>query len=506
MRKTLLFILVILLTASLSAACTGSGATDSGASSGRTSLRYAASDFFMMNDPHYQYRSVDNLVSSMVYEPLMYFDNFGNFEPRVSTSYEVSDDGLVYTIHLRHGVKFHSGGEMKASDVLFSIERAKKAPTMQINTEPIAKVEAPDDYTVVITLKEINPMFHSLCNFGIMSEEAGKDLAPGFFGANVGTGAWLLTEFKGDEKIAFKRNEDWYMPLPEVETLEVYAVTDVNTMIMAFEAGDLDFIGVTAAEYERLANTGKYTMYSNPYYHTTFINFNEKVPPFDNVLVRKAFNYAINQEDVMRGAMKGLADRAYYIGNRYYITYLPDPASGLFETYPYDPAKARELLAEAGYPDGLHIDEPTMVLPIQHYITANEIMQQQLAEAGIYIEIAMGDPSTHYSDHVNGNYHFGMQGWDWIVSDWYWTERIFSTGGIGDANMTFYSNPVVDELYEKARHTADQEKRVEYFTEIIRILSEDAVIVPLYHRHVCYAWNKNLNADPNRPISEWHWN
>jgi ABC-type transport system substrate-binding protein len=272
---------------------------------------------------------------------------------------------------------------------------------------------------------------------------------------------------------------------------------------MAFENGDLDYVSIPAAEWERIKGLDKWTTLQYPSFHTSYMNMNHTKAPFDDVRVRQAFNYAVNKDDVALAAKEGLADVAAYVGNPTYITYLPDPST--VETYPYNPERARELLAEAGYGDGLTLSEPITTLAGSHFQIATEVIQQQLAEVGVTCEIVPADPSTFAADQVSGNYLFSIMGWSWTTPDWYIYERIFSTGGIGDSNMCFYSNPTVDELFKKASSTADQPTRHEAFAEIIRIVSEDAVMIPLYWQHNTLAWDKGLYADPNIVISDWYW-
>lgn len=528
MKKLLALILSSLLLVSLLAACspnegtptdqttpteattgTAAGSTEATTAppppetSSKNTIRLSAVETFTMIDPHFNTRAVDNGLAGQIFESFFFITNKGELEPRLALSFDVSEDGLTYTYHLRQGVKFHSGGEMTSKDVLFSIERAKTAPAMLTNTSSFSGVAAPDDYTIVFTLDAVNPIFPFLANIYIMSEDAGKDLPDGFSEGDCGTGPYCITSFRGDEKVVMTRFDDWYLPLPKIEIQERYYIVDQTTALMAFENGDIDYIGVAAADWERISSSGQHTTLQYPSAHTSYMNFNHTKKPFDDVRVRQAFNYAVNREDVALAAKEGLADVAYYVGNPYYITYLPDPSE--IETYPYNPEKAKELLAEAGYPDGLTLDEPITTLGGTHFQLACEVIQQQLADVGVTCEIVPADPSTFSADQVSGNYLFSIMGWSWSIPDWYIYERLFSTGGIGDSNMCFYSNPVVDDLFKQAGSTPKQEDRHKAFAEIIKIISDDAVMIPLYWQHTTLAWDLDLYADPLRPVSEWYW-
>jgi peptide/nickel transport system substrate-binding protein len=418
---------------------------------------------------------------------------------------------MIFTYHLRENVPFHCGHILTAADAVFSFERALTAAPMNAVVWAVENVEAIDDLTVQITLNDIDPMFHLNGNIAIMCHICGADVQPGFYYPNIGTGSYMVTDWGAGRRVVMDRFEDWHYQhvrgsLPQIERQIRYVVADQTTMRIAFEAGDIDYLGVPAVDWDHIVNTGNFTTFTQQSWHTTYLVFNQMREPFDDVRIRQAINYAINPADVMLAAIDGRGDVAYMLGNPYYITHLSDLTTDpAFNRYDFNPERARELLAEAGFPDGLVLEYPLGTPPGGHLQTAVEVIQQQLAEVGITVSIEVGDNATYWQDLNLGNFFFAIAGWSWTTSDAFWLQRRFSTGGIGDVNSAHYSNPEVDEYFTIASTTMNQEVRREAFRNAMTIVSQDAVIVPLYYQFALIAWHPNLQANPNRPVFEWYW-
>jgi len=478
----------------------------------RTTFRISTIEEITMIDPHYNTRAVDNTVAWQIFEGFNFVDVRGELEPRLASSFEQSADGMTFTYHLRENAAFHCGHILSADDVLFSFARAKEAPPMQINVASVDTVEAIDNLTVAITLSQVDPMFRINGNIAIMCHICGADVEPGFNYPSIGTGPYMIGEWGDGRRVVKERFDDWHMQhvlgwLPQIETQITYVLVDQTTQMMALEADDIDYLSIPAPDWDRVVASGNFTYFTQQSWHTTYIVFNNLRAPFDDVRVRQAFNYAVNQADVALAAREGLADAAFMMGNPYYIAHLQnlteDPD---FYRFDFNPDRARELLAEAGFPDGLVLDEPLGTFPTGHLLTAAEVVQQQLAEVGITTRIETGDPATYFQDLNLGNFFFAVSGWSWTTPDAFWTERRFATDHIGDVNSAHYSNPEVDALFEIARTSMDQEVRRQAFRDAFKIVSRDAVIIPLYYQYQLFAWHTDFTADPNRPRFEWFWN
>jgi len=517
LKRVLGLLLVVALTVPVLSGCDTIGAPAGGGAAGpghepRTTLRLSTIEEFTMIDPHFNTRAVDNAIAWQIFEGFNFVNVFGELEPRLATHFEQSDDYMTFIFHLRENVQFHCGHTLTAQDAVFSYERAFTAPPMQINIGAVESVRAVDDLTVEITLNDVDPMFHLNGNIAILCHICGADVEPGFFAPNIGTGPYMVSDWGDGRRVVKDRNDNWHMQhvigfLPQIETQIRYVLVDQTTQLMALEADDLDYLGIPAPDWDRIVNSGNFTYFTQQSWHTTYITFNTLREPFNDVRVRQAFNYAVNQVDVALAAREGLADAAYMMGNPYYLTFfqnlLDDPD---FHRYSFNPDRARELLAEAGFPDGMTLQYPLGTFPTGHLLVAAEVVQQQLADVGVIVSLEAGDPATYFQDLNLGNFFFAVSGWSWTTSDPFWTERRFSSYHIGDVNSAHYSNPVVDELFQTARTTMNQDVRREAFREAFKIVSQEAPIIPLYYQFTLLAWHPDLTANPNRPIFEWYWN
>ncbi len=467
----------------------------------RDTLRMASTTTFLSNDPHFRTLIVDYNLVVLTYERFFYVNDNMELIPQLAESYEVSEDGLVYTYHMIKGAKFHNGEEVKASDAVFSYKRAQTSPTQYDSVEFIDKVEALDDYTVQITLTQLSPTFDIYANYvAILSEKAVSEAPDRYEVLPAGSGPYTIESWKGDERVILKRFPDYHGKAPAIETIEYIVLGDSASALMAFEAGEVDYFNVPKAEWNRICDSGLYTTRLMQSAHTTFMCFNINKEPFTDMRVRQAFNYAVNKEDVLLGALDNLGVVASQIGVPELCFGCPKPEQTF--TYEYNPEKAKELLAEAGYPDGLTLSEKAGTMAGNHFQSACEIVQAQLADVGVQFDIEIVD-SAVYGDRVrSGNYLFQVWGIS-LGSDASDCRSVYGTGG--NLNGAFYSNARVDELFSMAARTLNSEDREKYFHEILNIANKEAAYLPLYWQMSCYAWNKDLNADPDQLASEWSW-
>ena len=285
---------------------------------------------------------------------------------------------------------------------------------------------------------------------------------------------------------------------------------DSVTAAVSFEAGELDFMQVSnISGYQPLVDTGMFNTEAITTLHTAYIAMNNEVAPFDNKLVRQALTYAADRATMVIIAYEGLAEPARLMSSeRCFGVDFSDATE-----YDYNLEKAKELLAEAGYPNGINFKEDFgIVMDIiggGFYEKFATIFQQSLSEIGCTLELRASE--TYSSDAASGNYAIITQGMTFGY-DFSYAESLYGTKGINSRNHARYSNPEVDELFAKADQTTDQNERAAYFKEIVNILVDDCPTIPVFHKKMLYAWNQDLNAVPhvaaNHPyyIYEWSWN
>lgn len=506
MKKMMSLVMMAALSASLLTGCGGNdkdkAPKEGSEKQARTDFNISSSEILDSTDPHMNTRSANATTIGMLYEGFYFVTNDVQLEPRLAEDYTVSEDKKTYEYKLRKGVKFHNGDEMKASDVVFSFERAMQSAPMYSLTQHIESVTALDDYTVQIKLKEVYaPFYIDVNGVKIVSEKACTEAGDDFATKPCGTGPYVISEWNGSEKVTFKLFDDYYRKKFNMETVNISVITDPTSALMAFEAGDLDYIGVPKAEWSRIQESDKYGTLELGNNNTAYIIYNTEREPFNDVRVRQAINYALNKEEILLGAMEGMGKIAYTIGDPEYTLGIPEASEVM--TYEQDKDKARELLKEAGYENGLTI--PGKFITVAgHLSKAAEIIQRQLEEVGIHVEIETMEQSAYATDCLSGNYDIGLMQAA-MGNDFAGQERMFTTQFINDFNIARYSNPEVDELFKLGATTLDQEERNEYYRQVVDITNKDAVYAPLYWMVSSIAYNKDLQVDVNRPFYEWDW-
>ncbi len=329
-------------------------------------------------------QAIDSVVYSNVFEGLTRFMGDGSIVPGLAESWEISDDGTVYTFKLHSGVTFHDGTTMDAEDVKFSLDRARaedSANAQKALFAGITDVTVVDPQTVKITLKEANGLFLFNLAWGdavIVAPESIENIKT----APVGTGAFKFDSWTQGDKIELVRNDAYWGAAPSLEKATFKFISDPTAAFAAVMAEDVDvFSGFPAPEnLPQFEADPRFQVLIGSTEGETILSTNNKQPPFDNVKVREALAHAIDRQAIIDGAMFGYGTP---IGTHFAPH---NPAyKDLTSLSAFDPAKAKALLAEAGFPDGF---DTTLHLPPPSYARrGGEIIAAQLAEVGIRAEI-----------------------------------------------------------------------------------------------------------------------
>ena len=477
-----------------SASSAGQEAAGSGSASGRTDLNLRISDAFSTVDPHNLSLNSDIMLSRQVYEPLYWINDEGEEIPMLATEYSISEDGLTWTFQLREGVTFQNGDPLTAQDVVYSYERCFDNAYMQEKVEAIDSVTAPDDSTVEMHLKyQFSPLMEKIAAIGIVSQsfaEANMD-DQGLLGFNAcGTGAYSVKEAIPDVSITLEAYSGYWGGEAPIKTLNFEQITDETTAVTAFEAGEIDVMSIPSANWAQISESGQYNTDSRPSNHVVYLIFNTEAAPFDNRELRQAIAYAINREDIIAVAADGLADPATSLATSYMLGYTEDHM-----TYEYDPEKAKELLAEAGYPDGLDIGS-MKTMSGSYFEKVMQVVQSQLAEVGITSTIEGMDGNSLVEDCITGNFTLADMGQN-LSLDYDFLKTYFNEEYINGLNMARVSDSQIQELFEQGASTTDKEERLAIYQEIEDLTQELCAYVPLYNLQTTTAWNKDLNYTPS---------
>jgi oligopeptide transport system substrate-binding protein len=438
-----------------------------------------------------------------IFSGLMTTDKDLQIVPDIAESWEVSEDGTVYIFHLRQDVKFHDGRPLTAEDVKYSLERACDPTTGSITADTflgdimgakeklrgeadeISGVKVLDDYTLEITLEAPRAYFLAELTHPVafvVDRENVEEMGRLWTDRSNGTGPFKLGEYRLGERIVLERNEFYYgAPKPALEQV-IFFLTGGSAMIM-YENEELDVVPVGLTDVDRVldpTNPLNAELTIAPQWSTAYIGFNVNEPPFDDVKVRQAFNYALDREKINRVVMKEMERTARGI--------LPPGMPGYnedLEGFPYDPETARQLIAESKYESVENF--PDIVLSVTGgggapFRTVSAIVEMYKENLGLEIIIEQTEWATYLTDLKTRRYQmFGVSsGW---IADYPDPQDFLDVLFYGQSldNDTEYANPEVDKLLEQARVEQDPEKRMQIYQQVEEIIVNDAPWVPLSH-------------------------
>jgi len=363
----------------------------------------------LSSDPTSLYlpRAADRTASNAshtLYDTLMFINESSELEPRLATAWEIGEDGLTYTFTLRQGVTFHNGEPFTADDVVATWEFGSDASNDYPGDYTAASsVEALDDYTVRITTAEPNALFLTTLaqDWAIIPGDYMREVGiDGFVQAPVGTGPFRFVSRTAGERIVMEANTEYWEPsLPYLDGIEFRVIPDPSTRVAAVQTGAVHIANRLTPELaqslEGEDGVEVLTYLNDRVYYVAFKNVGAGVgTPLEDPRVRQALNYGTDRYGIIQAIFSGFANAApgfVLEGNLGY-----DQA--LMEAFPYDPEKARSLLAEAGYADGFEIE---MGCPADGYVNINEVCQavaQSLSAIGVDVEVDFQTTNTYWSE------------------------------------------------------------------------------------------------------------
>ena len=462
-------------------------------------LRFSLEKDIVNVNPFERASSVNKDVGSLAFECLLTSDKDDNLRPSLATAWEVSKKGDEYAFTLRKGVKFHNGKEMTAEDVLWSINYARDPKNAAYGRDallPIASVSAADASVLRITLREpYVPFLATLTSFqtfpivpqGSVPPERGKmALYP------PGTGPFMMVDYKPNQVIAFKRfDQYWQKGLPYLEAVHFRPVEDATVRLTALRAGDFDVVERVAYPEAIRIQKGEFKDISLKVADASgYIApvFNTERPPFDDPRLRRAALYAIDKSKILDGVTWGLGavgDQRMHRESRWFVT-LPDRKR--------DIEKARALLREAGYPNGIRIKG--QVSRTKRDQDVMQLLQSQLREANIQMELEVRDFAKHMNDLRDGSFTLSMSAGSTNIDPDAVYYRNFHTEKteLRISNYPRYSNPRVDRLLEEGRREADFQRRHQIYKEVVEILLEDVPEIALGFTPYVFAFRSHVHG------------
>jgi len=465
----------------------------------------AVASTFTTMDPYDANDTLSQAVVKSFYEGLFGFDKDMKMMPVLAESFQASKDGKVYTVKLKHGIKFHDGTDFNAEAVKANFDRVTN-PDNKLKRynlyKNIAKTEVVDPYTVRFTLSEpFSPFINSLAHpSGVIISPAAlqKYGSKGIAQNPVGTGPFKFVEWKPTDYLKVTRFDGyWHKGYPKVDTITFRPVVDNNTRSAMMQTGEANFtFPVPYEQAEVLKAKPNLDVVASPSIVHRYMSMNTLQKPFDNVKVREAINYAINKEALAKVAFGGYAI----------------PAEGVVPSgiefaaklgpWPYDPAKARQLLKEAGYPNGFE----TQLWSAYNYTTAQKViqfLQQQLAQVGIKASVLALETGQRVEkvesapDPATAPVRLYYVGWSASTGEADWALRpLLASESFPPKlfNTAYYKNPKVDAAIAKALTTTDEKQKAQLYADAQKQIWADAPWAFLVTEKLLSANSKNLTG------------
>ncbi len=463
-------------------------------------------------------------IASNIFNSLLKYDKNLELTGELAQSWDVSADQKTITFHLKPNLKWADGKPLSSEDVLFTwqlVTDDKTRTPYGADYKLVKKAEAPDPETFKVTYAQpYAPALDSWSGLHILPKHllAGQDINNTPFARNpVGSHYYQLDQWKKGESISLKRNVNATQGQAKIDHLVSRIIPDRAAQFLELMADNIDSMSLNSIQYARIFPsrpdlTSKIAQYKELGNSYTYLGFNLKRKPFDDVRVRQAINYAIDKQEIIDGVLLGLGlpvASPYKPGTRW--------SNPELHPYPYDPKKAIALLKEAGFEDHDHdgiLDKDGQPLTFEILTNQNKeremsavLVQRRLKEIGIDVKIRVVEWATFISRFIKtGDFNVVLLGWGLGLEPDQFNIWHSSQQAPGQFNFIGYNNPTVDKLLEDGRMELNPDKRMKIYHEFAKILLEDSPVVYLFAGYGLPAIHKRVKGidDPAPPAGIGH--
>jgi peptide/nickel transport system substrate-binding protein len=477
-------------------------------------LRIALAADVSSLDPHYLNIAPNIAFASHIFDPLVYVDANGRLIPGLALSWKAID-ATTWEFKLRRGVKFHDGSEFTADDVIFSLSRpatlTNSPGPFTSYTKQITGMQAVDPYTVRLkTATPYGPLPLDINSIFIVSKKAAQNASTDDFTsgkAMIGTGPFKFSNFKRGESIEVVRNDAYWGEKAAWNKVTFRIITSGAPRVAALLAGDVDAIeSVPPTDIAQLKSNPKLKLEQKISWRTLLWQLDQQAHsspditdkngkplasnPLRDVRVRQAISKAINRQALVARTLEGLAVPASNIVAPGILGY-----NSNIKVEAYDPAGAKKLLAEAGYPNGFNL---TLHGPNNRYINDEQVVQtvaQFLSKVGIQTKVETLPLAAYFPKAGKSEYSVALLGWGTLAGD-FGLRTLTGTPnpdtGWGSWNWGKYSNAKLDELIQSSLSAVDQKKRETFAQEAAAVALKDYAVIPLHHQYATWAMRKGI--------------
>jgi len=455
-------------------------------------------------DPHLGTDSAAINLYTLIYDTLVMYKPGDQLElaPGLAESWDISDDGLTYTFKLRKDVKFTDGTPFNAEAVKFNLDRQLDANNQYHTAEmtfaaslfsQMESYRVVDEFTFEMKLSKPFPGFieqlTSVAAAGIASPAAIQKYGADFFKNPVGTGPFVFESWQKDDRITFKANADYWKGAPKLDGIICRTIPESATQLAELKTGGIHmtFYGLNDNDMDQASKDSSISVKSLPALSSYMLHFRSWKEPFNDIRLRQAVAHAINKKNIAEFILQGHAQPG--------TAPMPKASWAWYDTdpYPYDPAKAKQLLADAGYPNGgLEVS----LLTNPHMTPAAEAIQADLEAVGFVVDFQRTEGGafwaqlpTDVGDMIMDNWWLPNGDPDYLLGD------MFHTSGIEkESNVDRYSNPEVDALLDQAASETDQAVRADLYRQIQEKAMKDVPCVSLYYLDNLYAYRNEVKG------------